>query len=203
MVVLLIAAVLLVAFANGANDNAKGVATLVGSRMAALKPALTWANLTTFLGAVAAIPMALYVNTELVKAFGGSGLLPKGVPITDAYLAAVGVGAALTVLLATRLGIPVSTTHGLMGALIGAGLVAVGPGQIVWSNPRVSVRGAPAPLSGPQRSLHPSSVQAGPRRAGLPHRKADLPLRGEHLPSGGRLLRRVGAGRHEPDPHCG
>jgi PiT family inorganic phosphate transporter len=133
MVVLLIAAVLLVAFANGANDNAKGIATLVGSRMAALKPALTWANLTTFLGAVAAIPMALYVNTELVKAFGGSGLLPKGVPITDAYLAAVGVGAALTVLLATRLGIPVSTTHGLMGALIGAGLVAVGPGQIVWS----------------------------------------------------------------------
>jgi len=86
MVVLLIAAVLLVAFANGANDNAKGVATLVGSRMAALKPALTWANLTTFLGAVAAIPMALYVNTDLVKAFGGSGLLPKGVPITDAYL---------------------------------------------------------------------------------------------------------------------
>ena len=134
MVVLLIAAVLLVAFANGANDNAKGVATLVGSRMAALKPALTWANLTTFLGAVAAIPMALYVNTgAVVKAFGGSGLLPKGVPITDAYLAAVGVGAALTVLLATRLGIPVSTTHGLMGALIGAGLVAVGPGQIVWS----------------------------------------------------------------------
>ena len=38
MVVLLIAAVLLVAFANGANDNAKGVATLVGSRMAASSP---------------------------------------------------------------------------------------------------------------------------------------------------------------------
>jgi phosphate/sulfate permease len=41
IVVLLIGAVLLVAFANGANDNAKGVAALVGSRMAALKAALT------------------------------------------------------------------------------------------------------------------------------------------------------------------
>ena len=133
MVILLIAAALLVAFANGANDNAKGIATLVGSRMAALRPALRWANLTTFLGAVAAIPMALYINTNLVKAFGGSGLLPKGVPITSQYLVAVGVGAALTVLLATRLGIPISTTHSLMGALIGAGLVAVGPAQIVWS----------------------------------------------------------------------
>jgi len=133
MLVLLVAAALLVAFANGANDNAKGIATLVGSRMAALRPALRWANMTTFLGAVAAIPMALYVNTALVKAFGGSGLLPKGTAITGEYLFAVGVGAALTVLLATRLGIPVSTTHGLMGALLGAGLVAVGPGQIVWS----------------------------------------------------------------------
>src|SRR5687767_877921 len=133
MVVLLLGAVLLVAFANGANDNAKGVATLVGSRMAALKPALTWANGTTFLGAVAAIPLALYVNNTLVNAFGGSGLLPENAAITGAYLLAVAVGAALTVLLATRLGLPVSTTHGLMGALVGAGLMAVGPGHIVWA----------------------------------------------------------------------
>jgi PiT family inorganic phosphate transporter len=133
MLILLIGAALLVAFANGANDNAKGIATLVGSKMAALPPALRWANLTTFVGAIAAIPMALYINTNLVKAFGGSGLLPKGVPITTQYLVAVGLGGALTVLLATRLGIPVSTTHGLMGALIGAGMMAVGPAQIVWS----------------------------------------------------------------------
>jgi PiT family inorganic phosphate transporter len=132
-IALLVLAALLVAFANGANDNAKGIATLVGSGMARMKPALGWANLTTFLGAVAAVPMALYVDTNLVKSFGGGGLLPKGFAVGGPYLLAVGLAAAATVLLATRLGIPISTTHALTGALVGAGLVAVGPSRIVWS----------------------------------------------------------------------
>jgi PiT family inorganic phosphate transporter len=76
--------------------------------------------------------MALYVNTNLVRAFGGGGLLPSDFKVGGAYLMAVGLGAALTVLLATRRGIPGSTTHGLMGALVGAGLVAVGPSRIAW-----------------------------------------------------------------------
>jgi inorganic phosphate transporter, PiT family len=130
---LLLLAALFVAFANGANDNAKGIATLVGSGMAPMEPALRWANLATFLGAAAAIPMALYVNTRLVKAFGGGGLLPKDFTVGGTYLVAVGLGAALTVFLATRFGIPISTTHALMGALIGAGLVAVGPSRLAWS----------------------------------------------------------------------
>ena len=133
MLILLWISGLLVAFANGANDNAKGIATLVGSKMAPLKAALTWANLTTLAGALAAIPMALFVGTGLIKAFGGGGLLPAGFAVDGRYLLAVGLGAALTVLLATRLGIPVSTTHGLIGALLGAGLMAAGPGQIIWA----------------------------------------------------------------------
>ena len=40
------------------------------------------------------------------------------------FLLAVGLGAAIANLLATRLGFPVSTTHMLMGALLGAGLAA-------------------------------------------------------------------------------
>ena len=44
------------------------------------------------------------------------------------FLLAVAIGAALTVILATRFGFPISTTHGLMGALSGAGLLAVGSG---------------------------------------------------------------------------
>ncbi|MCA9174543.1 MAG: inorganic phosphate transporter [Planctomycetales bacterium] len=40
------------------------------------------------------------------------------------FATSVACGAGLTVLLATRFGLPVSTTHGLLGALVGAGLAA-------------------------------------------------------------------------------
>lgn len=128
----LIAAALLIAFANGGNDNAKGVATLIGSRILEFRSAIRFANVTTLLGALTAIPMALYVNSTLIKAFGGAGLLPKSFAVDAHYLLAVGFGAACTLLIATRLGFPISTTHSLIGALVGAGLIAVGPQRLVW-----------------------------------------------------------------------
>ncbi len=59
-----------------------------------------------------------------MKSFSGKGLVPPDIAGTTVFLIAVGVGAAGTVLLATRFGFPVSTTHGLVGGLVGAGLVA-------------------------------------------------------------------------------
>src|SRR5207237_6259632 len=45
---------------------------------------------------------------------------------SEHFLLAVALGAGVTVILATRLGFPVSTTHGLTGAIAGSGLAAVG-----------------------------------------------------------------------------
>ncbi len=125
-------ATLAVAYANGANDNAKGVAALAGSRMMSLATALRYGNLATLAGALTAVPVALFVNAGLIKAFGGAGLVPAA-GIGEDFLLAVGIGAGATVLLATRCGIPISTTHALTGALVGAGLVAVGAGSVTWS----------------------------------------------------------------------
>ncbi len=119
----LIAAVVFLAYANGANDNFKGVATLFGSRTTDYRKALAWATLTTFAGSLAAV----WVSQGLVKAFSGKGLVPAVVTADPAFLVAVGLGAALTVFLATLTGFPISTTHALVGALVGAGWVAVGP----------------------------------------------------------------------------
>src|SRR3954469_2235464 len=113
-------AVACLAFANGANDNFKGVATLFGSGAATFRDALTWATVTTFGGSVAAV----YLAEKLLKAFGGRGLVPNELAEQPTYAAAVALGAGLTVLLATRLGMPISTTHGIVGALIGAGYAA-------------------------------------------------------------------------------
>ncbi len=116
-------AVLFVAYNNGANDNFKGVATLYGSGACTYWQALVWATITTFAGSM----LAFYLAAGLVKAFSGSGLVPDAVTHQSAFLLAVSLGAALTVLLATWIGLPVSTTHALIGGLVGAGwLAAVG-----------------------------------------------------------------------------
>jgi inorganic phosphate transporter, PiT family len=113
-------AVLFLAYTNGANDNFKGVATLFGSGTCSYRVALTWATVTTLAGSL----LALYLAAGLVDSFKGKGLVPDEVTRQPAFLLAVGLGAALTVFLATVTGLPVSTTHALTGGLVGAGLVA-------------------------------------------------------------------------------
>ena len=122
MTTLLLLAVLLLAYSNGANDNFKGVATLFGSGTARYGAALGWATVTTLAGCL----LALVLAAGLVEAFSGKRLVPAAVAADPNFLLAVSLGAALTVLLATRLGMPVSTTHALTGGLVGAGLVAAG-----------------------------------------------------------------------------
>jgi PiT family inorganic phosphate transporter len=118
--VVIVIAALCVAYANGANDNFKGVATLFGSGTTDYRRALLWATATTLLGSAAALILA----GDLIRSFGGKGLVDATVTGQPAFAASVALGAGLTVLLATRFGMPISTTHGLIGALVGTGWVA-------------------------------------------------------------------------------
>ncbi|MCE9560571.1 MAG: inorganic phosphate transporter family protein [Planctomycetes bacterium] len=122
---LLVVSVLFLAYSNGANDNFKGVATLYGSRTCGYRTALAWATVTTLAGSL----LALVLAHGLVQTFRGKGLVPDAVTAQPAFLLAVSLGAALTVMVATRTGMPVSTTHALTGGLVGAGLVAA-PGEV-------------------------------------------------------------------------
>lgn len=113
-------AVMCLAYANGANDNFKGVATLFGAGVADYRKALGWASVTTFAGSMAAVVLA----EKLLGNFSGKGLVADELTANPQYLAAVACGAGLTVLLATLVGMPISTTHSLVGALVGAGWAA-------------------------------------------------------------------------------
>lgn len=108
------------AWANGANDNFKGVAALFGSGIASYRKALTWATVTTAAGSVASI----FLAAELLRKFSGKGLVPDALTASPVFLLAVALGAGGTVLLATRFGFPVSTTHAITGALVGAGFAS-------------------------------------------------------------------------------
>ncbi len=118
--VLVVIAALCVAYANGANDNFKGVATLLGSGTTNYRRALGWATTMTLLGSFTALILA----GNLIRSFGGKGLIDDSIASQPSFAAAVALGAGLTVLIATRIGMPISTTHGLIGALIGTGLAA-------------------------------------------------------------------------------
>jgi PiT family inorganic phosphate transporter len=122
ILIILFLATCFLAYSNGANDNFKGVATLFGSRTINYKGAIWLATATTFAGSVGSI----FFAQTLVKTFSGKGLVPDVVSISPDFLTAVAIGSAITVIIATVTGFPVSTTHSLTGALVGAGFVAVG-----------------------------------------------------------------------------
>ena len=118
----MLVAVGFVAFTNGANGNFKGVASLYGSGTTSRRTALAWGTAATFAGSIA----ALFLAGGLLQKFGGRGLVPDTLARSPDFLAAAAIGTALTSFLATRLGFPVSTTHALVGALVGAGLAGGG-----------------------------------------------------------------------------
>ncbi|MBI2166951.1 MAG: inorganic phosphate transporter [Candidatus Omnitrophica bacterium] len=113
---------LFVAYANGANDNFKGVATLFGSGTADYRKALLWATAATFAGSIA----AFFLAAKLIQTFSGKGLVPDVFLANPAFLVSVILGAGLSVFIAARIGIPISTTHALTGALAGSGWLAAG-----------------------------------------------------------------------------
>jgi|CXWL01.1.fsa_nt_gi PiT family inorganic phosphate transporter len=125
--IILLIAVFWLAYSNGANDNFKGVATLYGSGTVGYRTALTWATAATLAGSVLSILLA----GSLAKAFSGKGLVPEELTRGSELLIAVATAGAVTILLATFLGMPTSTTHALTGALAGiALLVGQGPSNL-------------------------------------------------------------------------
>jgi Phosphate transporter family len=118
----LIAIALFLAFNNGANDNFKGFATVWGSETLNYRQASILATLATLAGSMASWLLA---NT-LLQQFSGKGLVPDAIASTQVFIFSVASAAALTVFLATKLGFPISTTHVLIGGLVGVGLGQAG-----------------------------------------------------------------------------
>jgi PiT family inorganic phosphate transporter len=122
------ALVFALAFANGANDVSKAIATLVGSGVTDHRSAIAWGTAWTMIGAA----VAAFVARAMVNTFS-HGLLQSGTIIEPAATLAVLTGAMAWVLFASRTGLPVSTTHALTGAIVGTGFVAFAGDGLIWS----------------------------------------------------------------------
>jgi phosphate/sulfate permease len=117
----------LLAFANGANDISKSIATLVGSGESGYRKAVALTSLAVAAGAVMASAWAVKMTLLFTK-----GLLAPQVQINQLFALSVLAGAVGWVLLATRFKLPVSTTHAIVGSVVTAGLYAFGFDGVLW-----------------------------------------------------------------------
>ncbi len=120
LIVLVVIVALLFDFANGWNDAANAIATVVSTRVLSPLTAVLLAGSLNFVGA--------YLSTRVAKTIGGSIVDPTTVTLT-VILAAM-LGAFLWTFLMTRIGMPISGSHSLIGGLIGAVVFASGFGVL-------------------------------------------------------------------------
>jgi len=118
----------LMAFNLGANDVANSMASAVGARAITVRQAVIIAGILNFVGAVL---LGSHVTATISK-----GIINPGA-ITDPKLLMIGMFAALLaaaiwVLVATLTSLPVSSTHSIVGAIMGFGMVAGGPSVVNW-----------------------------------------------------------------------
>jgi len=127
-------------FTNGFHDTANYVATWVGTR--ALSPRIAVAV------AAAANLAGAFVTTAVAKTVG-KGIIDTGLATEQTVLAAL-IGAIAWNLITWWLGLPSSSTHALIGGLVGAALVQSGYSGVQWHGvvEKVVIPGLASPAIG-------------------------------------------------------
>ncbi|QNQ08403.1 inorganic phosphate transporter [Sphingomonas alpina] len=120
----LIGIALLFDFLNGLHDAANSIATVVSTRVLKPQYAVLWAAFFNF---IAFAVFGLHVAQTI-----GTGIVQAQVIDPQVIFAAL-VGAIFWNVTTWILGIPSSSSHALIGGLLGAGIAKIGFGAIVWS----------------------------------------------------------------------
>lgn len=118
----------LMAFNLGANDVANSMASAVGAKAITLKQALFIAGILNIVGAV-------FLGSQVTATISKGIINPES--ISDPKLIMLGMFAALIsagfwILISTLSGLPVSSTHSIVGGIFGFGLVVGGPEVVNW-----------------------------------------------------------------------
>ena len=120
----LIAVALIFDFLNGLHDAANSIATIVSTRVLPPRAAVVWASFFNF---IAFLFFGLHVAQTL-----GTGIVDPAV-VTPRVIFAALTAAIVWNLVTWWAGMPSSSSHALIGGLIGAGLASAGLSAIVWS----------------------------------------------------------------------
>ena len=120
---------LFMAWGIGANDVANAMATSIGSRAITVKQALIIAAVFEFTGAVLA---GGEVTKTIRKGIIDSSSLADSPELLVYGMLAALLAAGVWLLLASQRGWPVSTTHSIIGAIIGFAMVGIGMDSVQW-----------------------------------------------------------------------
>ena len=110
-------------FLNGMNDAANSIATIVSTRVLRPQYAVAWAAFFNF---VAFLFFGLHVAETV-----GRGIVEADVVNARVIFGAL-AGAIVWQIFTQRLGIPSSSSHALIGGLVGAGIAKAGFSAVVW-----------------------------------------------------------------------
>src|SRR6185312_7304137 len=132
LLVALIAIALAFDFLNGMNDAANSIATVVSTRV--LRPQYAVAA-AAFFNFIAFLVFGLHVAETV-----GRGIVEANIIDARVIFSALG-GAIVWQLITYRLGIPSSSSHALIGGLVGAGMAKAGASAVVWAGVLKTVAG--------------------------------------------------------------
>jgi inorganic phosphate transporter, PiT family len=140
--VVVVAIALAFDFTNGFHDTANAVATSVSTRALSPRRAVLIAAVMNFVGA--------FSSTKVAKTVGGGLINTSPGFVTAHLLFAALAGAIVWNLVTWRLGLPSSSTHALIGGLLGAALARGGSDPVDWSNlwHKTIVPGIASPIIG-------------------------------------------------------
>ena len=161
-------------FTNGFHDTANALATSIGTRALTPRQAVTMAASLDLCGALGATQV---VHTKVADTIGGL-VKPHGGIALGMIIAAL-CGAIVWNLLTWWAGLPSSSSHALIGGLIGMGIVGYGTGAVQWAkvgpvvlalvtSPIIGMVGAyllMVLILNVLRRVHPSRANRGFRRA--------------------------------------
>jgi inorganic phosphate transporter, PiT family len=123
LLIALISAALLFDFMNGMNDAANSIATIVSTRVLSPRYAVIWAAFFNFI--------AFLVFGQAVAKTMGSGIVDTSI-ITDQVIFGALTGAIIWQLITWAAGIPSSSTHAMIGGLVGSAVIHKGTAVILW-----------------------------------------------------------------------
>jgi PiT family inorganic phosphate transporter len=132
LLVALIAVALAFDFLNGMNDAANSIATIVSTRVLRPQYAVAWAAFFNF---IAFMVFGLHVAETV-----GRGIVEANAIDARVIFAAL-TGAIVWQIVTNRLGIPSSSSHALIGGLVGAGMAKAGSAAVVWTGVLKTVSG--------------------------------------------------------------